>query len=70
LKITFASTVAGQGSGVVTIEVDNDIEYKFTYKSRPTNTTTFETQFKKMIEENIALLKNELKEKLQSSEKK
>ena len=72
LKITFASTAAGQPSGTCTIEVDTDIEYKFTYKTKAADQKTFETNFKKMIDDNLTLLKEELKIKLQNaiSEKK
>lgn len=67
LKITFASTIAGQGAGTVVIEVDTDIEYKFTYKSKPSDQKAFESNFKNMIVENLAILKDELKIKLENA---
>ena len=67
LKITFASTAAGQGAGTVMIEVDNEIEYKFTYKSKPSDQKAFEENFKKMIDDNLVILKDELKIKLENA---
>ena len=70
LKITFASTEAGQGAGTVMMEIENEIEYKFTYKTKPANQKQFEDNFKKMIEETLVMLKDELKLKLQSATEK
>ncbi|ELP91092.1 hypothetical protein EIN_268380 [Entamoeba invadens IP1] len=64
-KIIFASTEKDNASGSVTIEVDDDIEFKFVYKTRPDNYKDFEKTFKKYIEDNIAKIRKELAEKVE-----
>ncbi|GAB1220471.1 hypothetical protein ENUP19_0054G0044 [Entamoeba nuttalli] len=67
LKVVFASTTEGHSSGTAIVEVDNGFDYRFNYKTKANDNKTFEAAFKKMIEDNVVLLKEELKEKLVAS---
>ncbi|KAL7715787.1 Activator of Hsp90 ATPase AHSA1-like N-terminal domain-containing protein [Entamoeba marina] len=66
LKIIFAVNSNGEvkPSGSVMIEIDNENEYRFTYKTKPDDVASFEKMIKEFVEDAVSTLRSELQNKM------